>query len=121
MTAEAETGTKSRWVRLRERWGVSSNISVVLILAAFALAGMSVLKVSRPIMNWILPPDAPTWLWWTVRVTLIPPIYEVILLVYGILLGQRSFFWNKQKRLWQRIFRRSSARHTDGTAAESHG
>lgn len=95
------------WVRMRERWGVKSNWSVVAILASFSLAGSLVLRVSRPIMHVAVPPDAPKWLWWTVRVTLIPPVYEIILLIIGTLLGQREFFWNKQKRLWSRIFRRS--------------
>jgi hypothetical protein len=94
---------------------VSSNWSVVLILVAFSAAGMSVLKVSRPIMDAILPPDAPKWLWWTLRVTIIPPVYEVILIVYGSLLGQRRFFWNKQKKLWAHLFRRSG----HGTAPRS--
>lgn len=98
------------WVRMRNRWGVTSNWSVLFILISFAAAGMSVLKVSRPILNWVLPPDAPKWLWWTLRVTLIPPIYEAILLCYGTLLGQRRFFWNKQKQLWRRITRTGAAR-----------
>jgi len=95
------------WVRMRTRWGVESDWSVVAILASFSLAGGLVLRVSRPIMHVVVPPDAPRWLWWTVRVTLIPPVYEVILLIIGTLLGQRAFFWGKQKRLWKRILRRS--------------
>ncbi len=103
------------WVRLREKWGVNSNWGVLLILVAFSAAGMSVLKVSRPIMDAILPPDAPKWLWWTCRVLIIPPIYEVILVAYGTLLGQRRFFWNKQKKLLGRLFRHRG----DSTPARS--
>ncbi len=98
------------WVRLREKWGVSSNLSVILILVAFSAAGMSVLRVSGPVMNAILPPDAPRWLWWTCRVLVIPPIYEVILITYGTLLGQRRFFWVKQKKLFGRLFRHKGGR-----------
>jgi hypothetical protein len=110
-TVLAATGQAkpNAWVRMRTRWGVTSNWSVVAILASFSLAGMLVLRVSRPIMHVVVPPDAPKWLWWTVRVTLIPPVYEVILLIIGTLLGQREFFWNKQKRLWRRVLRRPAA------------
>ena len=87
------------WTRLREKWGVGPW-GVLAILLAFSLAGMSVLKVSRPIMNVLLPPDAPKWLWWTLRILVIVPIYEVLLLSYGTLLGPRRFFWFKQKRFF---------------------
>jgi hypothetical protein len=107
-TEPAGPGKKANaWVRMRTRWGVRSDWAVLAILVSFALAGMSVLKVSRPIMHLVLPPDAPKWLWWTLRVTIIPPVYEVLLLIYGTLLGQGSFFLGKQKRLWLRILRRA--------------
>jgi hypothetical protein len=82
---------------VRERWGVGPW-GALAILLAFALAGMSVLKISRPIMHYLLPADTPKWLWWTVRILVIVPIYEVLLLSYGTILGKREFFWSKQKR-----------------------
>jgi hypothetical protein len=35
---------------------------------------------------------------------LILPIYNVLLLVYGALLGQFQFFWDFEKRFFRRIF-----------------
>ena len=49
-------------------------------------------------MDFLLPPDAPRWLWWTLRILVIVPVYEALLLTYGTLLGQRRFFWPKLKR-----------------------
>jgi hypothetical protein len=71
---------------------------------------MSVLKISRPIIGAILPPDPPRWLWWTCRIVIIVPVYEVLLLGYGTLLGQRRFFWDKQKRMLRPFIRRLHAR-----------
>jgi len=86
------------WSRMRARWGVS-NWGVAAILLSFSLAGMTVVRVARPLLNALLPPDTPRWLWWTVRIVVFVPTYEVLLLGYGTLLGQRRFFWDKQKRL----------------------
>ncbi len=36
---------------------------------------------------------------------LILPIYNVFLLVYGFLFGQLRFFWDFEKRFFNRIFR----------------
>jgi hypothetical protein len=93
----------SAWARMKERWGVS-NWGVIAILVAFSLAGMSVLKISGPIMNFLLPADTPRWLWWICRILIIVPVYEALLMGYGTLLGQRRFFVSKQKKMWGRIF-----------------
>lgn len=100
----SEQGGKSFWTRMKARWGVSSW-GVVAILIAFSLAGATVLKVARPIIGFILPPEAPRWQWWTLRILVIVPTYEVLLLGYGTLLGQGRFFWGKQKELGRFIIR----------------
>ena len=94
------------WQRTKERWGVT-GWGVVLILLSFALAGSTVLKISRPIMRFILPPDAPKWLWWIVRIVVIVPIYELLLWGYSTLLGQRKFFSAHKKKVFSRFKRRS--------------
>ncbi len=94
---------------IRERWA-RSKWSVIAIFAAFALAGMSTLRISRPLLRWILGDHPPRWQWWTLRILLIVPMYEVVLTLWGIVLGQGSFFVPKQRRLVARItrpFRRS--------------
>ena len=97
----------SRWSRLKARWGLT-DIGVVAVLVAFSAAGMTVLKVTRPILAWILPPHAPRWLWWTCRILIIVPVYEILLLAFGTLLGQRQFFWTKLRRLLPRWARRGA-------------
>jgi hypothetical protein len=89
---------KAAFGHFKEKWGVS-NWGVVAILLAFSLAGMSSLKVSRPIMHALVPADAPKWVFWSVRIPVIVPVYEVLLLAFGTVLGQHAFFWPKQKRI----------------------
>jgi len=97
------------WKTRSEKWGVS-GFGVFAILLAFALAGMSCLRLSHPLMDAIVPHDAPSWLWWTIRIVVILPLYEALLLAYGTLLGQRRFFWAKQKGLLRLIARPFSGR-----------
>jgi Family of unknown function (DUF6787) len=98
------------YVRLKQRWGVT-DWGLVVIVIAFALAGSTVVVIGRPIVNYILPDDVPRWLWWTVKIVLIVPLYEMILVSYGTLLGQGRFFRDKQRRLLRllaRPFRRTA-------------
>lgn len=99
------TGPASRpnlWNRLKARWGVT-NGGMVAIIVAFSLAGSAVLRIGRPIVDAILPDNTPRWLWWTVKVIVIVPIYEVLLVSFGTLLGQGRFFRDKQRRVLRAI------------------
>ena len=82
--------------RMKARWGVGPA-GVVAILVAFALAGLTTVRLKGPIMGLLLPETAPGWLHWTVYLIIMLPIYQVLLLGYGTLLGQFHFFWNKLK------------------------
>jgi hypothetical protein len=84
----------------------------VAILLAFSLAGASVLRIGRPVVDAILPDDTPRWLWWTAKILVIVPIYEVLLMTFGTLLGQGRFFRDKQRRALRLLgqpFRRGAA------------
>lgn len=97
-------GHPNLWNRLKARWGVT-NWGMVAIIFAFSLAGSAVLRIGRPIVDAILPENTPTWLWWTVKVVVIVPIYEILLVSFGTLLGQGRFFRDKQRRVLRAVSR----------------
>ncbi len=99
--------------KLKDRWGVGPW-GVIAILIAFSLAGPTVLRLRAPIMNFVLPDDSPRWVWWTVYLVLVIPIYQVVLLFYGTLLGQFRFFWDKEKKITRWLLRPFSTRTTAG-------
>jgi hypothetical protein len=86
----------------KRRWGVGPW-GVLAILTAFALTGMTVVRLKGPVMGFILPDDASNWLKWVVYIVVIFPIYQVFLLAYGALLGQFNFFWGKFVAIGRRL------------------
>lgn len=94
--------------RMKARWGVGPW-GVVAILVVFALTGMTVVWLKKPVLGAILPDDSPGWVRWGVYLVVIVPIYQIVLLAYGSLFGKFSFFWQKEKamaRLIARPFKR---------------
>ena len=92
------------WVqKLKERWKVKNAFQVVIILLVFACTGITVLKIKYPIFEYCFPDGAiPGWIkiaYWI----MILPVYNVFLLGYGFLFGQFDFFWNFEKRFFNRI------------------
>jgi hypothetical protein len=98
---------KPNWVnRLAARWQVSPA-RVGIILLVFACTGFTVLFFKRPLVAWASG-DAgdPPLLFTVLYYILILPVYNVLLLVYGAVFGQFSFFWAFEKRFFGRLFGR---------------
>ncbi|CEN34341.1 DUF6787 family protein [Capnocytophaga cynodegmi] len=75
--------------KLKKRWNLTSNTQVWLILITFTITGSLSAKISRPFCDYIglnfneLNPI----LAWILRLIIILPIYQIILLIIGTLLG----------------------------------
>lgn len=96
--------------KLKERWGIDSNLQIVVIFVVFAVTGSSAVYVAKPFLAWIgmareTFPDSFVggFLYWTLRVLLIFPFYQVLLVIYGWLFGQFRFFWNFEKKMLSRM------------------
>ena len=83
---------------------------VIVILVVFALTGFSAVFIKKPIFAWLgIDAADPWWLRTLVWLATVFPAYQVLLLAYGFLLGQFTFFWNFEKRMFasiRKIFRR---------------
>jgi len=93
--------------RLGERWGVSP-VRVVLILVVFACTGSTILLLKKPVVAYFAGDGEQPVLFTILYYTLILPVYNVFLLIYGALFGQFRFFWEFEKRFFSRIFRKPS-------------
>lgn len=93
------------WVeKLKNRWGVKSGWQVLIILCTFALTGFSFLYI-KPYLYGFFGIDKASAMWVRILAFFILglPAYQVILLLWGTLLGQFQFFWNFEKRMLYRI------------------
>jgi len=96
--------------KLKERWGINSNFQVIVICIVFAITGSSSVYVAKPFLAWLgLSREAfPDVFWggfvyWMLRILLIFPFYQVLLVIFGWLFGQFKFFWNFEKKMLSRM------------------
>ncbi|EAR15718.1 MULTISPECIES: DUF6787 family protein [Robiginitalea] len=96
--------------KLKQRWGITSNFQLIVILIVFAITGSASVWVAKPFLNWIgldaLREGSGGWrpiLYWTLRLLLIFPFYQVLLVTFGWIFGQFRFFWNFEKKMLQRM------------------
>jgi hypothetical protein len=106
MTGKKERQTSAFLTKLRQKWELKSLFQVVMVLIVFSLTGMTVVLV-RPLLFDLFgyTDQTPIWLKVITYLLLVFPMYQVLILLYGAVLGQFSFFWEKEKKLFQLISR----------------
>ena len=86
--------------KLKERWNIESNWQLTVIFVVFAITGSTAAKFAGPVSEWIgLSKDLNPWVYWPVRLLLIFPIYQVLLVFFGWVFGEFHFFWNFEKKM----------------------
>jgi len=111
------------WInRLKQKWGITSTGQVIAILLTFSLAGLSVTQI-RPIVWTLFGYTQETSRWITVPTYLVMifPTYQVLLLLFGTLLGQFRFFWAKEKALVRVLTGRSRRQKSSNAPPQTDG
>ena len=91
--------------KLKLKWGIESNFQIILILIVFAITGSLSLVVSDPILQFIgLSKDSVNpWIFTPLRLIIVFPVYQVLILIVGFLFGQFKFFWQFEKKMLIRM------------------
>lgn len=90
--------------KLKERWNITSNWQLTIILIVFALTGSSSAKFAEPLTDAVgVTRDMGGFIYWTVRIFIIFPVYQVLLVFMGWLFGEYEFFWAFEKKMLQRL------------------
>ena len=91
--------------KLKEKWGITSNFQLVIILIVFSVTGSIAVWIAKPLLDFVgLDKSAVSpWVFWPIRISIIFPIYQVLIVIVGALFGQFQFFWNFEKKMLYRL------------------
>lgn len=85
--------------KLKERWGITSNFQIVIIFIVFGITGSVSAYISGPLTNIIIGESDFHWLIKLfIRIIVLTPIYQVLLLLFGYIFFQYKFFYNFVKK-----------------------
>jgi len=91
--------------RLKEKWGITSNFQIIIILLVFSITGSVAVWIAKPVLNLVgLDKEVVSpWVFWPIRIFIIFPIYQVLIVFIGALFGQFKFFWAFEKKMLVRL------------------
>jgi hypothetical protein len=91
--------------KIRSFFKVESNYQLFIINLVFAITGTSSLFVADYILDMLLvtQENYDNSFYWITRIILILPIYQILLIIFGILFGEFSYFWRMEKKTLNKI------------------
>ena len=91
--------------KLVKKFEANSIQHLIIIFIIFALSGSGSVFISSPILKILSLEQLISFypLYLCIRIILIVPIYQLLLILVASLFGQFSYFWKFEKRFLQRI------------------
>lgn len=91
--------------KLKEKWGITSNFQIIIILLVFSITGSLSLKLSGLVLEFlgISKVNLSAWLYWPLNILTTFILYQILLVTIGTIFGQHKFFWAMEKKMLSRL------------------
>lgn len=89
----------------KQRWGITNNFQLLLIIVVFAINGSLSAKISTYLMRFLgINNENTHWaFYYLALIILVLPIYPFLLMGFGYLFGQSKFFFPFSKKMLKSI------------------
>ena len=95
---------KNLWEKLKKRWEIESDWQVAIILLAFTCTGFTTLYIHKLVDQMLGIDDSSPFIYKVlVFIVIVLPVYNILLMIYGSLLGQYKFFKNFIIKFFKRL------------------
>ena len=94
--------------KIRKLFKVDSNYRLFIVNIVFAITGSLALYMAGILLDLIniSIDNTNTYTYWTLRIILILPVYQVLLLLVGAIFGEFKYFWAMEKKIISRFKRK---------------
>ena len=96
--------------KLKKKWNITSNYQLVVIFIVFGLTGSLSAKLAKPLLDFLnIYPEifkslsGGKIIYWILRILIVFPIYQILLLIVGTIFFQFRFFWEFEKKIFKRM------------------
>ena len=91
--------------RLKKKWGITSNFQLFIIFIVFGITGSFSVLITEPVMLFIFGDldGLNPLLSWLLRMLILFPIYQALLLFFGFIFFQYKFFYQFEKKILKKI------------------
>ena len=73
--------------KLKKKWGISTPFQMIIVFVVFGVTGSVAAKISGPIVSLLPIDNLPGLIYWPLRLLIIFPVYQVLLIWFGFMFG----------------------------------
>ena len=90
--------------KIKRKWEIKSTRQLLIIFLVFGITGSTAAWISKPILEFIgiKQSNISLWFYWPIRIIIIFPLYQILLLITGTVFGQSKFFKNFNKKMFKK-------------------
>jgi hypothetical protein len=91
--------------KIRNFFKVESNYQLLIVNIVFAITGVTSLYFADYILDIFLVDqnNYNSFFYWGGRILVVLPVYQILLILFGTLFGQSTYFMTMQKKTMQRL------------------
>ena len=90
---------------LKRIFKADSTGQLIVIFLVFSITGLGAVFVARPLMEivGVTRENIPDLIYWPLRIIFMLTAYQIMLITFGTLFGQRAYFWRMEKKMLRRF------------------
>tara|TARA_Y100000766_G_C18638806_1_gene474507 strand:+ start:78 stop:398 length:321 start_codon:yes stop_codon:yes gene_type:complete len=96
--------------KFKNKWGIKSNFQLAIIFLVFGITGSASVFLGEPLLSYLNINEElfidfylGKYIFIFIKIILIFPLYQILLLIFGAIFFQFTFFWNLEKQLLKKI------------------
>ena len=83
---------------------VKNTKQLLVVFIVFSITGSLSVYLGQPILDFLFEKDSQkNFIYWLLRLLIIFPLYQFLLIVVGTLFGQFDYFWKIEKKILSRL------------------
>ena len=83
---------------------VKSLKQLVIVFLVFSITGSLSVVLGEPIINFFFEDGIENNLYfWIIRIIIIVPLYQILLIIIGTIFGEFKYFWRIEKKILTRL------------------
>ena len=75
------------YVYIKNKWGIETNFQSIIIFIVFGVTGSCAAKISGPIIAYFELDNLHFLLYWPIRLLIVFPVYQLMLVWFGLVFG----------------------------------
>ena len=90
--------------KIKKIFKVESFSRLVLIFTVFAITGSLSVYLGKYVLLFFFSENLEkNFFYWSIRILIIFPLYQILLIIVGTIFGEFKYFWEMEKKILRRF------------------